>query len=612
MQDYNEEIKQHELLIRTIQEVIDGSVTFDQLMELIENREKQIDELKQSFGDFVNMEEPAVKQICQESISKVEYCIDDYLFLLDELSSFAADFDKLALQAEVEKLDEIYNRLNLALLTYRNDVWIVRGPTTHGGINMLINTIARLLQEEKIDDEFRNEINMEISMAENALQHLAESESNFFNDNIKTFYQDYLKELKKFGDHFKIGKEEEEKIKQKEAEKMKEDLIKQMLGQIPKTGEDKKVEIIKKKEMLDDAEKMKEDLIKQMLGQIPKTGEDKKEMLDKMKKRIQELGEKHKKFDVDYYYVSFSYEPTELPIVNLLISTGKEMIAGRAEKGMFQYFLDELSQLFNGVKYKLDSINLGVKPSSGLEREEADKVAETMKKIEQALDGFYQFLENDEKEIYLKSESALVEASKEFAKSIETMQRLSEDSGKITCFKCGFKNLPGRMTCATCRALLPMVERTEHQPQIDIIEGVQTGMPPRHGPQMTVYIKELLEKGQGLLDGTMKQDEFEKVLHKMETRLKGASKVSGKIPEITDGIIREFGEEKAGKMQAALKEASREYSKGLTSFSMGLSFLRFFINNVSVENFERARKTIMEGVESLQNSQSFIEKEFSK
>lgn len=555
VQDYNEDIRQNEFLISTIQEVIDGSTTFDQLMKLIEDREKQIDEWKQSFSDSVNMEDPAVREICLESINNVEYCINDYLFLLDELASFAADFDESAMQAEIEKLDEMYNYLNLAFMTYRNDILIVRGPTTHGGINMLINTIVRLLHNEQIDEEFNDNINYETAMAENALQVLEESESNFFNDNIKAFYEDYLEELEKFDDYFIIGEEEEEEE-----------------------------EIIKKE----------------------------KEMLEKMKKKLEELGEKYKRFDVDYYYVSFSYEPTELPVVNLLVNTGKELLAGKAESGMFQYFLDELSQLFNGVKYKFDSINLGVKSSSELEKEESDKIKKTMEKIEQSINGFHQFLENDNEEIYLESEKALVEASKEFAKSIETLQQLAKDSGKVTCFKCGFKNPPGRMTCAKCRSLLPMVERTELQPQIDIIEGVQAGMPPRHGPQMTAYVKELLEKGQGLLDGAVEQEEFEKVLHQMETRLKSASKASGNIPEITDDIIMEFGEEKAEEMHAVLESASQKYNEGLTSFSMGLSFFRFFINNVSIEDFEKAKKTIMEGVGSLQDSQRLIEKEFNK
>jgi len=591
---YDEDINQNELLIQTIEEVIEGSTTFDRLMNLIEEREKQVVELMESFSDSVNMEDETVRQMCQESIDNVEISLRDYLSLLDELASFSADFNKQAIQTEIEKLDEMYNYLNLAFLMYRNDVWIVRGPTTHGGINMLIYTIVRLLHDEKIEDEFRNSIDMEIQMAENGIQVFSDAESNFFNDNIKAFYHDYLEELKKFDDYFKIGTEEDEEIKQDEAQKMKEDMIKRMLGQIPDTEEDKKEE--------DKEESDKE-------AQIIKK---KKEMLETMKKKLEELGERYKNYDVDYYYVSFSYEPTDLPLVNILINTGKEMMQGKAEKGMFNYFLDELSRLLDGIKYRFDSIKLGVKPSSELEKEEADRITKTMEKIQQSIEGFYQYLENDDKEIYKKSESDLLEASREFAISIDVLQRLSEDSGKVTCFKCGFKNPSGRMTCAKCRALLPMVERAEPQSQIDIIEGVQEGMPPRHGPQMTAYVKELLEKGQGLLDGAVEQEEFEKVLHQMEMRMKKASKAGSNIPRITDDIIEDLGEEKAEEMHETLEKASQKYNEGLKSFSIGLSLFRLFMNSISLDNYENAKKTIMEGVESLQESQGIIEKEFKE
>jgi len=156
-----------------------------------------------------------------------------------------------------------------------------------------------------------------------------------------------------------------------------------------------------------------------------------------------------------------------------------------------------------------------------------------------------------------------------------------------------------------------MVEQKPVSSEIDFREGEpETRQTVQSGPEMTVYIKNLFEAAQGLIEQTITPAQFENLLSKMEARLKNAFKAVREVPKVSQEIIKEIGRENAEKMHSLLTEAHSEYKEGLEIFSQGLSLFRDFSENVTVEMFEKAKQTLWRGVSKLQSSQRIIEKEF--
>jgi len=410
-QDYYQDFEQNNLFIEKVQGVLDGSLKYDDFMKIIDNREKQVKELREAFNDSISAETPFVREICMESIQNVDLCFDDYCLALDDMAENVANFNRSALLEIAGQIAEIYYSLNLAFLGFRNDALIARGPTSHAGINLLLNSMEGIKQGAETEEGIRGNIEMEKSTSEQALQMLSTSESNFFNDNMKTFYNNYLKTIKKFDEYFDIGKPQkpkEEKKEMSEWEKLQEKLGLIIKG---KTSKDDKMEKAEREKLLEKLnaqirekkaeEKKKEDEAPQEKEEevaagekkekpdteekkeetaeeekkMDGSGEEKKEETEEerkkkeeiarkkeeiakkkeekiaeIQKQLEELGEQYKKIDIDYQIMSFSYEPTHLPMVNLVICSGRNFIEEKGEKGMFQYFLDELWHLFNGLK----------------------------------------------------------------------------------------------------------------------------------------------------------------------------------------------------------------------------------------------------------------------
>ena len=590
--NYQQDINENNLLIEKIQDVVEGNITFDEFMKLIEKRIGQIEQIQQSFSENVAEEDEFVRDLCMESIENVKLCIGDYLSVLENLMESTAEFNKKGIEETVDYIIEGYECMNIAFLGYRNDIMIARGPTTHAGLNTLYNDIL-LIKEDKITGEdLKQDIELEAITTEGTLAMLSQQESNFFNDGLAAFYTKYSELFDKFDEYFDLTEPREEEAVKEATEEDKEDKEEKEEKEVKEEPKEETEEEIKKREEL---KKKKE------------------EKLDELLKAIEELGVEYKKIDVDFHYVAYSYEPTNMPMLNLVITTGRNLLEENSEKGMFQYFLDEFMQLFSSVKYRLDSISVSANPTSETEKEESKKVTDNLNTMEEALDGLYQFLENDDKELFEKNAGILVSLAEEFEKSIETLQTLEVDSGKVTCFKCGFKNTAGKMTCVKCRALLPMVEQPKIISQIDIKEGQEIAAETYPtGPQMTVYVKNLYDSGQGLIEGSVELPAFQKVLRQMEARLQNAIKRMSDIPRITPEIEKELGKDKAVNVQNLLKEANADYKEGLDYFAQGLEQFRIFSEDITLENYETAKETIWKGLTALQKSMKIIEKEFKK
>lgn len=570
-QDFQQDVNQHNLLLEKAQQAAEGTISFDELMNLIEERQEQLNLLRQNFNDTVSRETEYLRELLRETIQNVDLSFDDYSRVLEEMMACAAEFDNKGVAGFFERLPEAYDILNLTFIGYRNDVLIARGPTTNPGINLLINHILLIKEGQPVENDFFRDVDMEKITAEGSLDMLKQQESNFFNDNLKLFYEKYLSFLKSTDEY--------------------SDLLKKLEESQPADGE--------------------------MTEEESKTAEETKtkinEKLDQMQTNLKEMGDEYKKVDVDYYYVSYSYEPTPMPLLNIVINAGWDQIEGKCEKGMFQYFLDEFWQVFSGVKYSIDSITVSATPATEGEKSESERVMENLNRMEEAMNGLYKYLENDDLELFKKSMYSLISASEEYEKSLVYLQDLEKDSGKVTCFRCGFKNIAGKMTCVKCRALLPMVEQPKVVSQIDIKEGQEVSAETYPtGPQMTVYVKNLFESASGLVDGSVDIQTFETVLVQMEARLKNAYKQVKDVPRITPEIEKELGKEKAETMQKLLREASADYNEGLEFFSKGLEQFRNFMNDITVENLESAKETIWKGVTKLQKSMKVIEKEFKK
>ncbi len=570
-QDFQQDFNQNNLLLEKAQQTAEGTISFDELMNLIEERQEQLNLLRRHFNDTVSGETEYIRELLRETIQNVNMSFDDYSRILEDMMTCAAEFDNKGIAGLIEHLPEAYESLNMTFLGYRSDALIARGPTTHPGLNLLINYILLMKEGQSVENDFFRDVDLEKIAVEGSLDMLGQQESNFFNDNLKIFYEKYYSFLKLTDEYFDLLKKQEDNQPQD-------------------------------REMTEEEVKLEEELKTNI-----------KDKLEQMQKNLTELGVEYKRIDVDYYYVSYSYEPTSMPMLNLVINAGWDQIEGKCEKGMFQYFLDEFWQVFSGVKYSIDSIMVSATPATEGEKSESERVRENLNKMEEAVNGLYKYLDNDDLELFKKSMYSLISSSEEYEKSLTYLQDMEKDSGKVTCFRCGFKNIAGKMTCVKCRALLPMVEQPKVVSQIDIKEGQEVSAETYPtGPQMTVYVKNLFDSAQGLVDGSIEIQAFETVLVQMEGRLKNAYKQVKDIPRITPEIEKELGKEKAETMHKLLQEASTDYNEGLELFSKGLEQFRKFMNEITVENLEAAKETIWKGVTKLQNSMKVIEKEFKK
>lgn len=568
-QEFLQDVNQNDLLIERAQQAAEGVISFDELMDSIEDRQEQLNLLRQDFNNTVSKEDEFIRELLRETIQNVDLSFDDYSRILEEMMSCAAEFNNKGVADLLEILAEAYDTLNMTFIGYRNDVLIARGPTTHPGLNLLITHILLIKEGIQAENDLFRDLEIEKISTEGSLDLLKQHESNFFNDNMKIFYEKYSTLLKSFDEFFDLLKKHEDNQHQD-------------------------------REMTEEEAKLVEELETKI-----------KEKLEQMQKSLEELGGEYKKIDVDFYYVSYSYEPTSMPMLNLVINSGWDNIEGKCEKGMFQYFLDEFLQVFSSVKYSIDSIAVSANPSTESEKEETKRVAEDLNNMEEALNGLYTFLENDDLGLFKKSMDTLIAAAEEYEKSLMFLQNLEKDSGKVTCFRCGFKNIAGKMTCVKCRALLPMVEQPKIASQIDFREGQEVSAETYPaGPQMTVYVKNLFDSAQGLVDGSVEIQAFETIIKQMEARLKNAYKQGKDIPRITPEIEKELGKEKAENMLKLLTEASTDYNEGLEFFAKGLEQFKYFMNNISLENLEIAKETIWKGVTRLQKSMKIIEKEF--
>lgn len=529
------------LLLEKTRGVLVDSAPPQELLDLLPVADEELSALRQGFNESVSLETPDARQFCQPSIETVHSCFDDYIKILREIEGYGRTFNITLLRGTTLKIDEADKKLHQAFLAFRNDVMIARGPSSHGGLNLIINYLQRILYGEDVTGEFMQEIQNEFSLTRQIIATIDTLEQNVFNRGSRTFYGGY----------------------------------------------------------------------QQLLQQLASALQSRDgETLARLLTDLQNLGDYYKHFDVNFLARLYSRSPTPLPLANLVMNTANNFVHGMGERDVFNYFLDQLRQVFNKVRYRYDEVTARMKPSTEAEREEAEFISKTLKDFAQALQFFEDLLENPDENYFLKCWDSLGTAAISFAQSVKALETLAEDSGKVICFNCGFRNVAGEISCRQCKAVLPQVEdkRTQVLNALED-EGITTQQEEQE-TQMTVYINKLFETAAGLAQGTVPATEFERVLADMDNRLQFIRRSAKPVPQVTPDMVSKMGPENADKLKFILEEAAASYREGLDDFIIGISKFHEFSNSLSVKSMEAAKDTVWKGVKKLQKAQALIKREF--
>ena len=137
-------------LLQKIQAVLARTIPHYEILELIPGVEEELRMLRQAFSDTVLRESPDVQDYCQEAITRVYKCFDDFSDGLEALESQGADADFSVIENAAHAMFEGKANLNLAFVSFQNDALVARGPTSHAGINLILNGIDRLLAGHRV------------------------------------------------------------------------------------------------------------------------------------------------------------------------------------------------------------------------------------------------------------------------------------------------------------------------------------------------------------------------------------------------------------------------------------------------------------------------------
>lgn len=541
--NFNRDADINQNMVETAHKVADGKARTENLIQRVEERERQYQDMRHSFNVTVSRESDEVKQFCRDTIHGVDRCFEEYFRNLDDIKTHARHFDREKLVEAADSLEENYNNLYMAFLAFRNDAMIARGPTSHGGMNTIINSVKRIQLGEEIQEQLKSEVEMEFFLAEQALQALEVVEANFFNQRLQRFYEEYLEILKDFEGYFE---------------------------------------------------------------------ENDGEMLQELLDRLEAEGNEYRTVDVYYQSRVLSSEPTRLPMVNLALNCAKGYVKEECPVELFEYYLSELEQLYGSVRYRYEHILKTAQPGNEFQAELVERIDMALEEMADCMEGLYEVLETGDEEVLEKIRESIEKSAEIIAEAVDNFKRMTEEGSKIKCFRCGFENSPGRISCSNCNALLPVVEQKEaEQSLVDTVVGSSVVSKVKSGPVMTQYVHELFETASGFLEGEATPEEYSMLLSEMESRYQKAGSALKEPPKITPEMEKEMGREKAEKALDTLKKAAAAYQKGLNDFAEGLALMRKLLDNPTSYILEKGREAILRGMENLQKSQKLIEEEFA-
>ena len=532
----------HDALVQNAAGVMKDEVTIFDFINILPQIRAGLEWLRQDFDAKVSRESESIKEYCSNAIEEVHKCFAQYTQVIEQMEAYSNRLDKLLLEAEVKRIGDIFNRLNVAFLFYRNEAFIARGPSSHGGVNYLINIIDRIMGGEDGWDELGRAIYLEHQASEQASALIEAAEQNVFSGGMNTFFTSYREILS----HIQYALDSRDAAS-----------------------------------------------------------------LAPLRENMAAWGEYYKKYDIHFLLRAHSSTPTSLPLANLVIYHGQQIAAGAGDMAIFQYFLNELKQLYEKVRYRYDEVSTRQKPTSVIEAEESELLDRTLKNIARAVVGFEIFIQTSEEKHFAHSERILTSSAEAFYNSIYRLQVMAEDSGKVTCFQCGYKNVAGEVSCRNCRGLLPQVEGRKMESTVDAIldEGIE--LPEEEsGPRMTVYVNSLFQAASALAQQKISSQDFETVLGEMDARLKEVQKRVKEVPPVTTEMIKAMGKRKSEVMHALLTEASAAYGEGLQAFSQGIALFREFGSSLSTQKLENGKELIWSGIKKLQEAQDLIKKEF--
>lgn len=532
----------NDMLMERALGVLNNTISVSDLIGAFPAIEDALRAMRQDYDAAVKMERPDVQEYCRESIGKVHKFFDEYMREIDQLESYGSRFDALSFENEIKKIGDIYNSLNIAFLLYRNDALIARGPSSHGGLNYVIQTVDRILNEEDAYDELSRIVYAENYLAGQTVMMLNSAEQNVFNVGQKAFYTNYQNLLQ----HIQLSID----------------------------------------------------------GRDPSA-------FGSLRESFVAWGEYYRRFDITYHVKAYSNTPTSLPMANLVINAARNYLGGAGESDVFLYFLNELKLLFGKVKFRYDEIATRSGPTTVLEQEESAVLERTMKNIGRAIIGFDIFIETGDMKHFSHSERLLYSSAEAFAASIRKLQDMADDSGKVTCFRCGHKNVAGEVFCKNCRGLLPQVESREQPSMVNAIldEGIRLPEEATE-PQMTVYVNEIFQAAANLAQGSIAVPEFEGLLAEMENRLRDVSARVREVPPLTAEAVKELGKKKAEQTHSLLQEAHGAFDAGIKEFEESIFLFHEFSATLSTGTMESAKGKMWQGAVNLQEAQQILKQEF--
>jgi len=527
-------------LIQKTQSVLARSVPHYEVLELIPAVVEELSALRQAFSDTVSGESAEVQDYCQEAITRVYKCFDDFSEVLELLESQGANVDFSVVESAFQAMQEGKTQLNLAFVSFQNDALVARGPTSHAGINLIMNGIDRLLAGHHCADEVRSAIEREYSLSSQALTLIATTEQNFFTRGLKIFYSTFA------------------------------------------------------------------GLLQSLRGKIDNVDRNALEML---KKGLEKAGDQYRRYDMNYQVEASWYEPTSIPMVNMVINSGKYYLNGKGEKEVFQYFLDELKKRFDSIKSRYEALISQQASQNEQEYHEAQRLAVSLYSFEEAIAGFDQFVQAEDAALFTRSEGILLSTVDDMIETINRLHEIGQSRASVTCFSCRGENVAGEIYCSFCRALLPQIEGAQSSTVSAIADaGVHAGE-GAEGPVMTETVSQLFDAAQGLTDGSVTVDDYQRLLSDVEGRLGAAARAASEPPEPSAEMVQKLGAEQAERMKVMLREAAVLYREGLESFSQGLALFRSFAESFSMQTLESGKAMLWQALEKLQRAQSIVKDE---
>ena len=331
--------------------------------------------------------------------------------------------------------------------------------------------------------------------------------------------------------------------------------------------------------------------------------------LEMLKKGLEKAGDQYRRYDMNYQVEASWYEPTSIPMVNMVINSGKYYLNGKGEKEVFQYFLEELKKRFGSIQGRYNALSSQQAAQNEQEYYEAQRLAAALEVFNEAITGFEHFLQTEEVTFFTRSEELLLSTVDDIIETINRLHELGQIRAAVTCFSCGGENVAGEIYCSFCRALLPQVEGTERSTVSAMADGgIHTG--ERSGaPVMTERVSQLFDAAQGLTDGSVTLEDYHKILREMEERLGNAARAANDPPEPSAEMIQKLGAEQAERMKSLMREAASLYREGLDNFSQGLGLFRSFTETFSTQTLESGKASLWQALEKLQRAQTIVKDE---